>query len=222
MFVACTPDQATLRNDFCDLILAWNKIIMPQGRKIRLQFFERSRATELINGAEIAAAFYWREFGEFDQTELDKAYGNLKESRNPRKIYTFFRNEDCNLISEEFRCFKESMSNDETYSHFFIGYITDDELRLKFLMQFELYLGSQESALETRDGNVVDKLTGERLVAIDSLMPMRKSEAYQAQKNFKAARPGAALVPTALRLPPGCNPLRLRRLSVGAEGQQRQ
>lgn len=99
MFLACTPDQNPLRNDFCDLLLAWNKMIAVRGRKIHLRFFDRSRLDDFIKTSEIATAFYWKDFGGFDQIALDKARTHLVAQENPHKIYMFFRNDDSEIIS---------------------------------------------------------------------------------------------------------------------------
>ena len=101
MFLACTPDQTPLRNDFCDLLLAWNKMIAARGRKIRLRFFDRSKINDFINNSEIATAFYWRDFGGFDEDALNEARRHLAARENPRKIFLFFRNDDSEILSQD-------------------------------------------------------------------------------------------------------------------------
>ena len=184
MLLACTSDQLPLRNDFCDLVLAWNQILAARGLRLCVKFFDKDHIDNIENMSELASVFYWRDFGSFDKTAFDYTYQRIIQAdMNPQKFFTFFRHEDAQLLAKEFREFKEHLSDDDEYSHFYIGFDNPDELRYKFLQQFELYLIDthriQNFGLEAQDGFIREKSSHTPLVKLNELPAFRNSKEYQ-------------------------------------------
>ena len=187
MLLASTQDLQSIRNDFCDLILAWNNILIPRGIKLFLIFFDKNHLDELEDISEIASIFYWKDFGEFDQNVFQHTYQRIIDNRTPQKCYTFFRREDERKLAHEFMIFKNKMSDEDSYAHFYIDFSTSDELRQKFLLQFEMYLCEKycckNDLLETRNGFIYVKNANEPLVNLSNLPALLNIKEYIDIKN---------------------------------------
>ena len=146
VFLASSDELKPERLEFSDLVLELNKIFKTRKIEIELSKWEHSDSSmgiadkqdeynEELKSCEMALVLYWTKFGEYTKSELDTAYKELCEGRNPHKLYVFFK--DTDNITTELRDFKNSFSTE--YGHFYCRFENVDTMRLHFLLQFENY-----------------------------------------------------------------------------------
>lgn len=163
VFVASSEELHVERLEFTDMIQQLNRVLRPRGvevEPVKWEYLDASMGPEHkqeeynreLRECEMCLVLYWRRFGEYTESELDTAYGELCAGRNPRKLYVYFKDSD--EVTPELQTFKDSFAT--RYGHFFCRFENVDTMRLNFLLQFEAYqneIGAGEM-LTTREGRV--------------------------------------------------------------------
>ena len=147
IFLASSEELKEERKELADIIANLNHILSKRDIFVDLVKWEYLDASmgpahkqEEYNAelreCEMCIVLYWTRFGMYTKTELDTAYGELKEGHNPRKLYVYFKDSDA--ISEELRLFRDSFPG--KYGHFFTDFSNIDTLKAHFLLQFMDYM----------------------------------------------------------------------------------
>lgn len=146
LFLASSEELYIERLEFSDLILQLNDLFERRDLKLKIVKWEHHDASmsvkhkqqeynDKLKECEICLTLYWTKFGSYTAEELDVAYSELKEGRNPRKLYVFFKSAE--QVTPELQEFKESFAT--KYGHFFCKFENVDTMRLQFLLQLETY-----------------------------------------------------------------------------------
>lgn len=106
------------------------------------------------------------------------AYGELKEGRNPKKLYVFFK--EPGDVTPELKSFKESFATE--YGHFYCKFENVDSMRLHFLLQLEAYQNNEmKDLIKVEDSKV--KVDGKAIVDLDNIPFAAKNRRYRELKN---------------------------------------
>ena len=136
---------------FTDVMTALNKALAPRGVELeRIKWNPDTDGTiedfrAKLSECEMCLTLYWNELAGNSEGELNAAYQDLKEGRNPRQLYVFFK-EPSAEISDELRDFKANFVTQ--YGHFFCKFENVDTMNLQFVLQFEAYHNRQNSSQE--------------------------------------------------------------------------
>ena len=163
VFVASSEELHMERLEFTDMIQQLNRVLRPRGvevEPVKWEYLDASMGPEHkqeeynreLRECEMCLVLYWRRFGEYTESELDTAYGELCAGRNPRKLYVYFKDSD--EVTPELQAFKDSFAT--RYGHFFCRFENVDTMRLNFLLQFEAYQNEigEGGMLTARGGRV--------------------------------------------------------------------
>ena len=132
---------------------------------------------EELKTCEMCMVMYWTRFGEYTGEELMTAYEELKEGRNPRKLYVFFK--EPGDITPELQSFKESFATE--FGHFYCKFENVDSMRLHFLLQLEAYQNSEMKDLVRVEDSKV-KVDGKAVVDLDNIPFATKNRRYRELK----------------------------------------
>lgn len=154
VFLASSDELRNERLEFADLVLQLNDLFERRDIQLKLVKWEHLDASmgikhkqeeynDRLRECELCLTLYWTKFGNFTAEELEIAYNELKEGRNPRKLYVFFK--DAQEVSPELQQFKDSFAT--KYGHFFCKFENVDTMRLQFLLQLEAYHNSTSDRL---------------------------------------------------------------------------
>ena len=186
IFLASSEELKEERKELADIIANINHILSRRDIFVDLVKWEYldasmgvSHKQEEYNAelreCEMCIVLYWTRFGMYTKTELDTAYGELKEGHNPRKLYVYFKASDA--ISEELKGFRDSFP--VKYGHFFTDFGNIDTLKAHFLLQFMEYMSSHlqmKDVLEIKDSQV--KVNGKIYVNLASVPFAGNNEEY--------------------------------------------
>ena len=126
VFIASSDELTVERREFESLFHHLNRIFKPRGLYLEPSLWEyldssmgpkhkQEEYNEELKTCEMCMVMYWTKFGEYTGEELMTAYGELKEGRNPRKLYVFFK--EPGDVTPELKSFKESFATE--YGHFY-------------------------------------------------------------------------------------------------------
>lgn len=146
IFLASSEELKEERKELADIVANLNHILSKQGVFVDLVKWEYLDASmgaahkqedynAELRDCEMCIVLYWTRFGMYTKTELETAYTELKEGRNPRKLYVYFKESD--VISDDLRTFRDSFPT--VYGHFFSNFGNIDTLKAHFLLQFMEY-----------------------------------------------------------------------------------
>ena len=115
MFLASSDELTHERLQFDSLFNHLNRIFRPRGLYLELSMWEyldssmgkkhkQEEYNEELKTCEMCIVMFWTRFGEYTNEELMTAYSELKEGRNPKKLYVFLRNQQkCQMNSKPLR-----------------------------------------------------------------------------------------------------------------------
>lgn len=151
IFLALSKDLKDENLEIADLIEHLNLILEPQDIHIYLEKWnylvpsdssavgeeEKGKSYEkALDNCEICMVVFGKEFGEYTQDKLKKAYDRVcRDGENPSKLYVYFKNEE--ELAEDLRKFRDSFP--EAYGHFTGKFSDTNTLKNDFLLQFQLY-----------------------------------------------------------------------------------
>lgn len=166
IFVASSEELRQERLELAELVEHLNHTFSNQGIQLQLEKWEyldssmgpmhkQEEYNKVLEKCEICLVLYWTRFGMFTKTELDLAYKNLCEGKNPQKLYVYFKSTD--RMSPELEAFKNSFIKD--YGHFVCRFDNVDTLKADFLLQFMDYLNTQraDATVEFKDAKLFIK-----------------------------------------------------------------
>ena len=112
---------------------------------------------EKLRECDMCMVLYWTKFGMYTKTELDTAYKEKIEGKNPQKVWVYFKEVDdpSNMPTEELKKFRDSFPT--KYGHFYTPFANFDTLKAHFLLQFMEYQSQAlqgKSIVEVKDGKV--------------------------------------------------------------------
>lgn len=108
---------------------------------------------EKLRTCDICMTLFWSKFGKYTKEELDTAYQQLKEGKNPQKLYVYFK--ECEYPSVELQQFRDSFP--QKYGHFPTHFSNLDTLKANFLQQFMIYQNEKiigSNIIEVRNGKI--------------------------------------------------------------------
>lgn len=188
VFLASSEELEMERLQFDSLFNHLNRIFRPRGIYLELSKWEyldssmgpkhkQDEYNEELKTCEMCMVLYWTKFGEYTHQELMTAYNELKEGRNPRKLYIFFK--ETGEITPELQSFKESFATE--FGHFYCKFENVDTMRLQFLLQLEAYQNTQmQGVLKVEDSKV--KVDGQAVVELDKVPFAAKNRRFQELK----------------------------------------
>ncbi len=175
VFLASSEELKNERLEFSDLILQLNDLFEKRDLQLKLVKWEhldssmgakhkQEEYNDKLKECELCLTLYWTKFGDYTTEELETAYKELKEGRNPRKLYVFFK--DTEEITPELQQFKDSFAT--KYGHFFCKFENVDTMRLQFLLQLEAYQNnSAEKILKVENQQVL--VEGQAVVNLNNV-----------------------------------------------------
>ena len=185
VFLASSEELEIERLQFDSLFNHLNRIFRPRGIYLELSKWEyldssmgpkhkQEEYNDELKTCEMCMVLYWTKFGEYTEQELMAAYNELKEGRNPRKLYIFFK--ETGEITPELQSFKESFATE--FGHFYCKFENVDTMRLHFLLQLEAYQNTQmKDFLKIEDSKV--KVDGHSVVKLDEVPFAAKNRRFQ-------------------------------------------
>ena len=189
VFLASSDELSDERLQFDSLFNHLNRIFRPRGLYLELSKWEyldssmgpkhkQEEYNEELKTCEMCLVIYWTRFGEYTAEELMTAYNELKEGRNPKKLYVFFK--EPAEVSEELKSFKESFA--DKYGHFYCKFENVDSMRLHFLLQLEAYNNSElKDLMKVEDSKV--KVDGKPMVDLDNIPFAARNKEYRRLKD---------------------------------------
>lgn len=121
---------------------------------------------------------YWTKFGDYTGEEFNTAYNELKEGRNPRKLYVFFK--EPGDVTPQLKHFKESFATE--YGHFYCTFENVDSMRLHFVLQLESYQTNEmKGLLKVEDSKI--KIDGNDIADLDKVPFAFKNKRYRELKD---------------------------------------
>ena len=193
VFLASSDELENERLQFDSLFNHLNRIFRPRGLYLELSKWEyldssmgpkhkQEEYNEELKTCEMCMVIYWTKFGEYTGQELMTAYNELKEGRNPRKLYVFFK-EPADL-SPELKAFKESFATE--FGHFYCKFENVDSMRLQFLLQLEAYQNNDlKEVVKVEDSKVT--VDGKPFVDLDNIPFAARNKEYRRLKDEIAA-----------------------------------
>ena len=189
VFLASSDELEMERLQFDSLFNHLNRIFRPRGLYLELSKWEyldssmgpkhkQEEYNEELKTCEMCMVMYWTKFGEYTGEELMTAYEELKEGRNPKKLYVFFK--EPGDVTPELKSFKESFATE--FGHFYCKFENVDSMRLQFLLQLETYQTSEmKDLVKVEDSKV--KVDGKDMVDLDNIPFAAKNRRYRELKN---------------------------------------
>lgn len=189
VFLASSEELTEERLQFDSLFNHLNRIFRPRGLYLELSKWEyldssmgpkhkQEEYNEELKTCEMCIVMFWTRFGEYTNEELMTAYNELKEGRNPRKLFVFFK--EPAEMSEELKNFKETF--DKALGHFYCKFENVDSMRLHFLLQLEAYNNIEfKGHIKVEDSKVT--VLGSTMVNLDNIPFAAKNKEYKRLKD---------------------------------------
>lgn len=186
IFLASSKELEKERLVFADLVGHLNKALESRDITISLVKWEYVDASmgpehkqeeynEQLRDCDLCIVLYWTTFGKWTKIELDTAYKEKCEGRNPKKLYVYFK--EGKQISEDLQKFRDSFP--ENYGHFFTDYKNIDTLKAHFLLQFMDYLSNSikdSGVIEIHDSKVI--INGKPYVELANVPIVANNDKY--------------------------------------------
>ena len=174
IMIAASEEMHDEKLEFSNLIEHLNEVLEPRGIELKRVKWnpETDGAMEdfmaKLTDCEMCLTLYWKELAGNAEEELKRAYQQLKDGSNPRKLYVFFK-EPTEELSDALKDFKANFVTN--YGHFFCKFENVDTMNLHFILQFEAYQNhiqvQQNKFIEVKDGKV---MVGDKpFVALDQI-----------------------------------------------------
>lgn len=189
VFLASSDELLDERLQFDSLFNHLNRIFRPRGLYLELSKWEyldssmgpkhkQEEYNEELKTCELCLVIYWTKFGEYTGEELMTAYNELKEGRNPKKLYVFFK--EPAEVSPELKAFKDSFASE--YGHFYCKFENVDSMRLHFLLQLEAYNNTEIKGLvKVEDSRIT--VAGNPMADLDNIPFAAKNKEYRRLKD---------------------------------------
>lgn len=164
IFLASSDELKPEREMMASLANSLNTIFEKQGIHVIVVEWEnlndsmgvlhkQEEYNEKLRTCDICMTLFWTKFGKYTKEELDTAYQQLKDGKNPQKLYVYFK--ECEYPSVELKQFRDSFP--QKYGHFPTHFSNLDTLKANFLQQFMIYQNEKligSNIIEVRNGKI--------------------------------------------------------------------
>lgn len=164
IFLASSEELKPEREMMASLANSLNTIFEKQGIQVIVVEWEnlndsmgvlhkQEEYNEKLRTCDICMTLFWSKFGKYTKEELDTAYQQLKEGKNPQKLYVYFK--ECEYPSVELQQFRDSFP--QKYGHFPTHFSNLDTLKANFLQQFMIYQNEKiigSNIIDVRNGKI--------------------------------------------------------------------
>ena len=174
IMIAASEEMHEEKVEFSNLIKHLNEVLESRGIELKRIKWDPETDGSIeeykakIEDCEMCLTLYWHDLVGNSEEELDTAYQELKDGKNPRNLYVFFK-EPTDDLTDALKDFKTNFVS--KYGHFFCKFENVDTLNLHFILQFEAYqnrmLGLQGKLFEVNKGKVM--LDGKEFVNLDNV-----------------------------------------------------
>ena len=163
MYISQPSDELNMEyQELTDLLSHLNKKIFPM-RNIKLNLVKHNSNMGDMKDCQLCLSLYWTKVGDYSQADMQQAYEELQEGRNPRKLYVFFKESED--VTPELQEFKDSFAT--AFGHFFCRFENVDTMKLHFFLQMEAYNNSMNKLLKVDNQKVL--IEGEEIANLDKI-----------------------------------------------------
>ena len=138
-FLAADEELASERDAFADMVVNLNELLARRNLRVRLRFYEPSRAMNVMGACEMGLVLYRTTFKTFGLDEMRDAYERKCRGENPKRLYVYFRNDEGLELAQDFRAFRDGFVTE--FEHFVCQFGDADSLKLSFIVSLERYAG---------------------------------------------------------------------------------
>ena len=181
VMIAASEEMHGEKTQFSSLIENLNEVLAPRGIELKRVKWNPEADGSLedfqtkLRDCEMCLTLYWRELAGNSKEELNTAYQELKDGKNPRNLYVFFK-EPSEELTEALKDFKANFVTE--YGHFFCKFENVDTMNLHFILQFASYLNQVEDKLVSVSGGKV-KVGDKDFVNLDNVPFAALNKEYQ-------------------------------------------
>ena len=174
IMIAASEELHDEKIGFSNLLAHLNEVLMPRGIELeRIKWDPNNDGSieeykKKLHDCEMCLSLYWRELAGNSKEELNTAYRELKNGRNPHNLYVFFKETNGELTAA-LKDFKANFV--ANYGHFFCKFENVDTMNLHFILQFESYQNclrdSQEKYINVKNGKV--EVGGKKIIDLENI-----------------------------------------------------
>ena len=140
LFISQKNTTLVKQNIFLELVLWEEKLLSFRGERIQDYFNE-----EMLK-CDVFIALFYKKVGQFTKEEFDIAYKSLKNGRNPKYMFVFFKeaNIPMNEITENYLAVVKFKNDIEKAEQIYATFNSTEDLLLKFQRQLEQVIPDQQ------------------------------------------------------------------------------
>lgn len=172
IFLASSDELINDRNSFQALIANLDDIYEERGIRIKCKRWEEFSAfctgertqdqyNQVLRASDMCICMFHRKAGKYTVEEFNQALNEYRQNNDHPKTYVYIRAlVEGEIEEEELKAFKADLF--QSIGHYWCNYMTDDAMKLHFVMQLERLMtptfGSAESQsknLKVEDGSVL-------------------------------------------------------------------
>ena len=184
IFLASSEELINDRNSFQALIASLDDIYEERGIRIKCKRWEDFNAyctgertqdqyNKVVRASDVCICMFHRKAGEFTKEEFHHALNEYRQNNDHPKTYVYVRAlVEGEVEEEELKAFKDELF--KTIGHYWCNYVTEDAMKLHFVMQLERMMtpafssmDSQSDNLKVENGNVL--LYGRKIADFSNL-----------------------------------------------------
>lgn len=182
IFLASSEELINDRNSFQALIASLDDIYEERGIRIKCRRWEDFNAyctgertqdqyNKVVRASDVCICMFHRKAGEFTKEEFYHALNEYRQNNDHPKTYVYVRAlVEGEVEEEDLKAFKAELF--QTIGHYWCNYITEDAMKLHFVMQLERMMTSEISSmnienLKVENGNVL--LYGRKIADYNNL-----------------------------------------------------
>ena len=184
IFLASSEELINDRNSFQALIASLDDIYEERGIRIKCKRWEDFNAyctgertqdqyNRVVCASDVCICMFHRKAGKFTKEEFNHALNEYRKNNDHPKTYVYVRTlVEGEVEEEELKAFKVELF--QTIGHYWCNYVTEDAMKLHFVMQLERMMtpafssmGLQPDNLKVENGNVL--LYGRKIADFENL-----------------------------------------------------
>ena len=184
IFLASSEELINDRNSFQALIASLDDIYEERGIRIKCKRWEDFNAyctgertqdqyNRVVCASDVCICMFHRKAGKFTKEEFYHALNEYRQNNDHPKTYVYVRTlVEGEVEEEELKAFKVELF--QTIGHYWCNYVTEDAMKLHFVMQLERMMtpafssmGLQPDNLKVENGNVL--LYGRKIADFENL-----------------------------------------------------
>ncbi|MBR4844995.1 MAG: hypothetical protein IKU98_01070, partial [Bacteroidaceae bacterium] len=172
VFLASSDELMNDRNSFQALIASLDDIYEERGIRIKCKRWEdfgayctgertQDQYNQVLRASDMCICMFHRKAGKYTMEEFNQALNEYRQNNDHPKTYVYIRTlVEGEVEEEELKVFKANLF--QSIGHYWCNYVTDDAMKLHFVMQLERMMTpslggaeSQSKNLMVEDGNVL-------------------------------------------------------------------